>query len=110
MFPDKAFTIDGRLVEDIGEVIATLEYDIELYEVQRAIHDGETSEGKKVQIKATFKNSLTFKTLPEYYLGFKLYVRQTLFEWVQQPDAAAFDISGVAGYEGHVSYFRCGRH
>ncbi len=25
------------------------------------------------QIKATFKDSLTFKTCPDYYLGFKLY-------------------------------------
>lgn len=72
-FPDRAFTIDGRLVGDIGEVIAALEYDVELYEVQTPIHDGETSKGEKVQIKATFKDSLTFKTLPQYYLGFKLF-------------------------------------
>jgi hypothetical protein len=26
-----------------------------------------------VQIKATFKNSLTFSSCPEYYLGFKLF-------------------------------------
>jgi len=26
-----------------------------------------------VQIKTTFKESLTFKTCPDYYLGFKLY-------------------------------------
>ncbi len=25
------------------------------------------------QIRATFKDSLTFKTCPDYYLGFKLY-------------------------------------
>ena len=72
-FPGKAFTIDGRLVGDIGEVIAALEYDIELYEVQQADYDGETSDGRKVQVKATFKDSLTFKTVPDYYLGFKLY-------------------------------------
>ncbi|MGB3633407.1 MAG: hypothetical protein WA982_05165 [Rubrobacteraceae bacterium] len=71
-FPVKAFTIDGRLVGDIGEVIAALEYDVELYQIQQAVHDGETPEGRKVQIKATFKDSLTFKTLPEHYLGFKL--------------------------------------
>jgi hypothetical protein len=72
-FPGKAFTIDGRLVGDIGEVIAALEYDIELYEVQQADHDGETSDGRKVQVKVTFKDSLTFKTVPDYYLGFKLF-------------------------------------
>jgi hypothetical protein len=72
-FPWKSFTIDGRLVGDIGEIIATLQYDIELYEVQKANHDGETSNGRKVQVKATFKDSLTFKAVPDYYLGFKLF-------------------------------------
>ena len=72
-FPQKDFTIDGRLVGDIGEVIATLEYDVHLYEVQQAGHDGETSDGKKVQVKSTFKDSLTFGTIPDYYLGFKLF-------------------------------------
>jgi hypothetical protein len=72
-FPEKAFTIDGRLVGDIGEVIAALAYDIELYEVQQPCHDGETPDGRKVQVKATFKDSLTFKTIPDYYLGFKLF-------------------------------------
>lgn len=33
-FPQKAFTIDGRLVGDLGEVIATLYYDVKLYTVQ----------------------------------------------------------------------------
>jgi hypothetical protein len=72
-FPNRAFTIDGRLVGDIGEVIAALEYDIVLDEVGRPDHDGTASDGRRVQIKATFKDRLTFKSIPEYYLGFKLY-------------------------------------
>lgn len=36
-FPSKEFTIDGTLVGDIGEVIATLEYDIKLYDVHVSI-------------------------------------------------------------------------
>ena len=72
-FPEKEFTIDGRLVGDIGEVIAEIEYDITLYENLKVGHDGETSNGRKVQVKATFKDSLTFKTIPDYYLGFKLF-------------------------------------
>lgn len=71
-FPNRAFTIDGRLVGDIGEVIAALEYDVVLFDVSQPDHDG-TSAGHRVQIKATFKESLTFKTVPEYYLGFKLF-------------------------------------
>ncbi len=71
-FPQKAFTINGRLFGDLGEVIATLYYYVELYPVQKPVHDGKSSDGRKVQIKATFKNSPTFKTKPDYYLGLKL--------------------------------------
>jgi|LNAP01.1.fsa_nt_gb hypothetical protein len=72
-FPNRKFTIDGRLVGDIGEIIAELEYDIILDEVSQATYDGTTSDGRRVQVKATFQNSLTFKTTPDYLLGFKLF-------------------------------------
>ena len=68
----KEFTIDGRLVGDIGEVIVESEYDLKLYDKQVKIHDGETSDGKKVQIKSTFKDSLSFSKIPDYYLGIKI--------------------------------------
>jgi hypothetical protein len=61
------------LVGDVGEVIAELEYDVALHDVSQPNHDATTSDGRNVQIKATFKDSLTFKTVPDYYLGFKLY-------------------------------------
>jgi len=72
-FPNREFTIDGRLVGDIGEIIAALEYDVVLSEISQPDHDGTTSAGRRVQIKVTFKDSLTFKTVPDYYLGFKLF-------------------------------------
>jgi len=72
-FPKKEFTIDGRLVGDVGEVIASLEYDIDLFDVLIKGHDGRTSDGRLVQVKATFKDSLTFRTVPDYYLGLRLY-------------------------------------
>lgn len=72
-FPHRRFTIDGRLVGDLGEVIAELEYDIILHELSQPGYDGTTKDGRKVQIKATFKNNLTFGTTPDYYLGFKLF-------------------------------------
>lgn len=71
-FPQRAFTIDGRLVGDIGEVIAAIEYDLTLDTVQRPRHDARTSEGRDVQIKATFKNQLTIRAVPDFYLGFRL--------------------------------------
>jgi len=72
-FPQKAFTIDGRLVGDIGEMIAAIEYDFLPYTALQAGHDGHTSNGRRVQVKATIKNSLTFTTVPDFYLGFKLH-------------------------------------
>lgn len=71
--PHRLFTIDGRLVGDVGEVIAGLEYDIELDEVSQKDHDGHTGDGRRVQVKATFKDSLTFKATPQLYLGLKLF-------------------------------------
>jgi hypothetical protein len=44
-----------------------------LDKVTQPDHDGITSDGHRVQIKATFQDALTFKTVPEYYLGLKLY-------------------------------------
>jgi hypothetical protein len=71
-FTNRRFTIDGRLVGDIGEIIAAAEFDVTLNEVGQAEHDGKTSEGRLVQVKATFLDALTFRKTPELYLGFKL--------------------------------------
>ncbi len=70
--PDKEFTIDGRLVGDIGEAIVQHDYDLTLYDGLVKDYDGETPCGEKVQIKATFKNSLTFKKVSDFYLGIKI--------------------------------------
>lgn len=86
-FPHKDFTIDGRLVGDIGEIIASLNYDIELYDVSQPDYDGFTSDGRKVQIKCTFKDSLTFRKTPDYYLGLKIY-----------PDGSYSEIYNGPGY------------
>lgn len=71
-FPNRQFTIDGRLVGDIGEIIASIEYDLELDAVSQRSYDATTSDGRRVQVKATFQNALTFGTTPDYYLGLKL--------------------------------------
>ena len=68
----RSFTIDGRLVGDIGEVIAERDYELELDKDSSAKHEGTTPDGTCVQIKATFKNKLTFKGEEGLYLGLKL--------------------------------------
>ena len=74
-FPKKKFTLDGRLVGDIGEILAEEAYDITLFEHLQRYHDGVTSDGRLVQVKATMQKSLTFPAdhIPDYYLGIQLH-------------------------------------
>lgn len=70
-YPNKKFTLDGRLVGDIGEILAAQQYDLELLEGQQERHDA-MSQGRLVQIKTTMKNALTFGDIPDYYLGLRV--------------------------------------
>mgnify|MGYP006977845905 CR=1 FL=1 len=90
-FPGRQFTIDGRLVGDIGEVLAAMVYEIELDGVSQPTHDGTASNGGRVQIKATLQDALTFKTVPEYYLGIKINRSGTFEEIYNGPGQPIFD-------------------
>jgi len=70
-YPKKRFTLDVRLVGDLGEVLAEKEYDLEIFDELRRHHDARTTDGRLVQIKATMQKTLTFPVdhIPEYYLG-----------------------------------------
>ena len=74
-YNNRKFTLDGRLIGDLGEIIVEQNYKIRLFEKQEKMYDG-YSNSKKVQIKATFKDKLTFPygkdNIPDYYLGIKL--------------------------------------
>jgi len=75
-YKNRQFTLDGRLVGDIGEIIVEKNYNVNLYPKQMSKYDGHSGK-KQVQIKATLKNSLTFpleyENVPEYYIGIKLF-------------------------------------
>lgn len=73
-YPGKPFTPDGRLVGDIGEVVASLAYRLTLNEGLTRHHDAVTDDGRHVQIKTTFGTSLTFPVhhVPDYYLGIRM--------------------------------------
>ena len=68
VFPDKPFTPDGRIIGDIGEVIASLKFNIVLDKKLREHWDGYRidSLGKRheVQIKATQKDETYLKEPP----------------------------------------------
>lgn len=74
-YPKKKFTLDGRLVGDIGEVLVEDAYDLELFEGITTHHDAKSRDGRLVQIKATMKTSLTFPAdhVPKYYLGIQIH-------------------------------------
>jgi hypothetical protein len=87
----RQFTIDGRLVGDIGEVIAANEYDIVLDNTSQPNYDGTSHNGRRVQIKATFQDQLTFKTVPDYYIGLKLNENGTHEEVYNGPGKYIFE-------------------
>ncbi|CAI8711791.1 DUF6998 domain-containing protein [Pseudomonas sp. IT-P291] len=86
-FPGKPFTPDGRLVGDIGEVVAQLHYQLTLNEGLTKHHDAISDDGRMVQIKTTFSKHLTFPTkhVPDYYLGIKMLADGTYEEIYNGP-------------------------
>jgi hypothetical protein len=90
-YPHKKFTLDGRLVGDIGEILVEHAYDIRLFEDLKKHHDAETSDGRLVQIKATMKRQLTFPAdhVPDYYLGVRIHPDGTFSEVFNGPGTIA---------------------
>ena len=92
-YPKKRFTLDGRLVGDIGEVLVEDAYDLTLFEDVKKHHDAECSDGRLVQIKATMKKNLTFPAdhVPNYYLGVMVGADGTFVEVFNGPGAIAWE-------------------
>jgi hypothetical protein len=90
-YPKKRFTLDGRLVGDIGEVLVEEAYDLKLFENLKRHHDAQCGDGRLVQIKATMKNTLTFPAdhVPDYYLGVQVRADGTFVEVFNGPGAIA---------------------
>jgi len=90
-YPQKRFTLDGRLVGDLGEILVENTYDVKLHEGLQKHYDGITPDGKQVQIKATMQNSLTFPVdhIPDYYLGIKINTDGTFKEIFNGPGRVA---------------------
>lgn len=71
---NKNFSLDGKLVGDIGEVLAAEKYGLELLEENAEIHDAkELASGRMVQIKSSFKGYSYFpcgdERMPNYFLS-----------------------------------------
>jgi len=93
-FPSRRFTLDGKLVGDIGELLAQELYDLKLYEENEALYDGFTSDGRKVQIKTTMKEALSIREVPDFYLGIRVNERGDVEELFNGPGQILFDKVG----------------
>jgi len=71
--PNLKFTLDGRLVGDIGELIAATKLGITIQKRQQTGFDGVDKEGRNVEIKTTFKNSFAFRKITERVICIKLH-------------------------------------
>jgi hypothetical protein len=71
--PDLRFTLDGRLIGDIGEFLATGAYGIKLQKTQQQGFDGIDSEGRQVEIKTTRLNSIAFRKIADRVICIKLH-------------------------------------
>lgn len=91
-YPKKRFTLDGRLVGDLGEVLAEQHYDLQIYEDIRKHHDALCSDGRSVQIKATMQESLSFPVdhIPDYYLGIQIHADGSITEIFNGPGRIAW--------------------
>ncbi len=72
------FTLDGKLVGDIGEVIAAKAYGLRLYRSNKEKYDGFVinDKSKEIQIKSTIKGHIYFprdrSKAPDYFLAILL--------------------------------------
>ncbi|HHU67778.1 hypothetical protein [Corynebacterium sp.] len=56
LYPGRRFTPDGHLVGSLGEVTAADLFDITLRPASTTGHDAVTTDGRRVEIKATYQN------------------------------------------------------
>jgi hypothetical protein len=89
-YPKKRFTLDGRLVGDLGEILAEQRYELTLHEGLTTLHDA-ISDGRHVQIKTTMKKSLGFSDIPDYYLGLRVDEDGEVDEIYNGPGAAIWE-------------------
>jgi len=90
-FPQRRFTLDGRLVGDLGEVMAEQAYDLTLFRQLTKHHDARAGDGRLVQIKSTMQATVTFPVdhTPEHLLATQIHRDGTFTEVFNGPGAVA---------------------
>ena len=104
LFCDRKFTPDGHLVGSIGEVIAAHMFTLELLPAGARVHDAETSDGRKVQIKFTQgKKSVGVRAEPEYLLVLCLTLERCVDVVYNGPGRAPWSEPGKVQSNGQKS-------
>lgn len=93
-YPGRKFSLDGHLIGSIGEAIASEAYGITLYQNSSPVHDGRSSDGKEVQIKATQINRVSISSEPEHLIVIKILHDGTWEEIYNGPGSPAWNKAG----------------
>lgn len=101
---NRKFTLDGKLVGDIGEVLVKEKYGLNLYKENEHIHDGwERETERKVQIKSSFRGASTFpygkEKMPDYIICIQILENGEFDELYNGP--------GVFLFENYVKNLKC---
>ena len=102
-FQGRKFTLDGHLVGSIGEVLAAYYYNLELFRASTEAHDACCPEGRKVQVKATQRNSVGLRCEPQHLLVLKLGEDGNFSEIFNGPGHVAWNNSGPKQKNGQRS-------
>lgn len=93
-FPERRFSLDGHLVGSIGEVLVSEAYGIDLYQNSTPVHDGITSDGRKVQIKATQIDRISISSKPDFLIVIKILQDGSWEEIYNGPGKCAWEQAG----------------
>ena len=72
MFDGRPFTPDGHLVGSLGEALVADRYDVTLMPPSNKGYDALDSRGRKVEIKATQRSRVAFRSCPESVIVIKI--------------------------------------
>jgi hypothetical protein len=70
---DRKFTLDGRLIGDVGELIASMTLSITLTKKQKTGYDGTDGQNQQVEIKTTQASSFAFRKVAKRVICIKLH-------------------------------------
>ncbi len=91
MFPCRHFTPDGHMVGSLGECLVADAYGLELMTASNKGYDAVTTNGLKVEIKATQAKSVAFRSEPQHAICIRILPDGTFEEIYHGPGALVWE-------------------